>query len=183
MRRTKAVEVEPVGDGEYAFTARLTDQAFGGRFGGAEETVIHDIEITGRLRGPDLTVVDLEVTPHELPYRTCPSVAPAARALIGSALRGPWRKTVLAHLGGHKGCTHMTTLLLGLAEITTQVIFMQMNAETECTRETRTDGSWLDRSLEVNPDLLDVCHSLRHDSAVMLPVLQRRSTMGNNAGS
>lgn len=182
-RRTKTVDVEPVGAGEWAFTARLTDQAFDGRFGGDAETVIHDIEITGGVRGPTLTVVALEVTPHELPYRTCPSVAPAARALIGSALRGPWRKTVLEHLGGHKGCTHMTTLLLGLSEITTAVIFMQMNAETECSLQTRTDGSWLDRSLEVEPDLLDVCHSLRRDSAVMLPVLQRRSTMGNNAGS
>lgn len=182
-RRTKTVDVEPVGDGSYAFVARLTDQAFGGDYGGRDSTVIHDIEITGRVSGPDLTLTQIAVTPHELPYRTCPSVAPAAAALVGSSLRTGWRKAVLAHLGGAKGCTHMTTLLLGLAEITTQVIFMQMNEEVACTLETRTDGRWLDRSLDVEPNLLDVCHSLRRDSAVMLPVLEARSTRGNNPSS
>ncbi|GAA0608242.1 hypothetical protein GCM10009547_07740 [Sporichthya brevicatena] len=171
--------MQPTGKGEYSFEARLTDRAFGGDYGGPSDTVIHDIEITGRLRGPELTVVSLTVTPHELPYRTCPTVAPAAAALVGASLRSGWRKTVLAHLGGAKGCTHMTTLLLGLAEITTQVIFLEMNSTTECTRESRTDGRWLDRSLEVEPNLLDVCFSLRRDSPVMIPVLDRRSSMGN----
>ena len=178
-RRTKTVDVAPAGEGEYTFVARLTDQAWDGAFGGPTEVVIHDIEITGRLRGRDLTVVELDVTPLELPYRPCPTIAPAAAALVGHPLRGPWRKTVLAHLGGHRGCTHMTTLLLGLAEVTTQVIFQEMNARTPYTPVTREDGTWQDTGLDIEPGLVDVCHSLRHDSPVMIPLLRARSDMVN----
>jgi hypothetical protein len=182
-RRTKTVDVVPAGDGEYSFTARLTDQAWDGQFGGPDEVVIHDIEITGRLRGPDLTVIELEVTPLELPYAPCPTVAPAAAALVGHTLRGPWRQTVLSHLGGHQGCTHMTTLLLGLAEVTTQVIFQEMNERTPYTPVTRTDGSWHGTGLDIEPGLVDVCYSLRRDSPVMIPLLAGRSDMVNNPGN
>jgi hypothetical protein len=173
-KRTKTVEVVPEAGGGYAFTARLTDRAWDGQFGGPGEVVIHDIEITGRLSGPDLTVTQLDVTPLELPYGPCPTVAPAAAALVGSGLRRGWRQAVLGHLGGAKGCTHMTTLLLGLAEVTTQVIFQEMNARTPYTPVTRRDGSWQGTGLDIAPDLVDVCYSLRQDSPVMIPLLRDR---------
>ncbi|WP_019873360.1 DUF2889 domain-containing protein [Sporichthya polymorpha] len=180
-RRTKTFDVHPQGDGVYSFVARLTDEAWNGEFGGPDQVTIHDIEVRGRLEGPELTVTALTVTPLELPYTPCPRVAPAAGALVGQALRGGWRKAVLAVLGGTAGCTHQTTLLLGLAEITTHVIFLEMNARTPYDPVTRVDGTWMSTGLDIEPGLVDVCHGLSRTGEVLLPIL-RRSDMVNERG-
>lgn len=180
-RRTKIVDVQPKGDGIYEFVARLTDEAWDGDFGGLGHVTIHDIEVRGRLEGPDLTVTELTVTPFELPYAPCPLVAPAASALVGQALRTGWRKAVLSVLGGTKGCTHQTTLLLGLAEITTHVVFLEMNARTPYDPVTRADGSWTATGLAIEPNLVNVCHGLARDGEVLVPLLGR-SSMVNDHG-
>lgn len=180
-RRTKTFDVDPLGNGVYGFAARLTDEAWDGDFDGRDHAIIHDIEVRGRLRGPSLEVVEIEVLPRELPYAPCPRVAPAARALVGQALRSGWRKAVLSVLGGTRGCTHQTTLLLGLAEITTHVIFLEMNARAPFTPVSRVDGSWMGTGLEIEPGLVDVCHGLARSGEVLVPLLGR-SGMANDRG-
>lgn len=172
-RRTKVIDVHPKGGGVYEFTARLTDEAWNGDFGDLDHVTIHDIEVRGRLEGPDLTVTELTLTPLELPYAPCPRVAPAASALVGHGLRAGWRKAVLSALGGTRGCTHQNTLLLGLAEITTHVVFLEMNDRTPYDPVTRVDGSWTSTGLDIEPNLVNVCHGLARTGEVLVPLLGR----------
>src|SRR5215471_358111 len=116
-RRTKTLEVTALGDGRYEFEAVLLDESCGGRYEAQarDRITIHHFVITGTAAGPALQLQSLRVRAEEHPFPQCPFVIPAAERLIGSSLLSGWRKDVLDGLGGSAGCTHITTLLLGLA--------------------------------------------------------------------
>ena len=66
-----------------------------------------------------LTVSDgLEVRAAEAvteagPFDLCGAITPKFASLIGLRIGPGWRKAVLERMGGVKGCTHLTELLLG----------------------------------------------------------------------
>jgi hypothetical protein len=78
--------------------------------------------------------------------------------LVGERIGPGWRKTVLAKMGGVRGCTHLTDLLLG--PVTTTVMQTIASARTE--RESRNSTG--------KPALLDSCHAFASDG----PVVQRQ---------
>jgi Protein of unknown function (DUF2889) len=178
VTRTKTVDVISLGDGEYRLEARLTDLSHGGGYGPAAGSaddvpysgVIHDIALTGRVRGPGLEVVELDVQALTVPYATCPFVLPLVKQLIGQELMSGWRRAVLDLSGGTRGCTHVNTLLLGLTEMQTMVFFLKMNERVAYDAETRTSGEWIAAGLDVAPQLADVCYSLRRDGPVLAKV-------------
>jgi len=173
--RTKTVEVIPLGGGEYRLEARLTDLSRGGNYGPGQtdgddappSKVIHDIALTGRVRGPGLEITELDVQALTVPYATCPFVLPALQQLIGKELLHGWRRAVLDLSGGTLGCTHVNTLLLGLTEMQTMVIFLEMNERLPYTAENRTSGDWMSAGLTVAPQLGDACYSLRRGGPVL----------------
>jgi hypothetical protein len=166
--RTKTTELEALGDDRYRLRARLTDVSSGGNHGaGTDAGVIHDFVLNGELAGPDLVVTALDVRADDHPYAACPDVLPLCQELIGSSLASGWRRTVLDQLSGTRGCTHVTTLLLGLGEVRTQAFFLRMNAEVPYTEDTRTDGSWTASGLRIAPSLAGACHALRRSGAVI----------------
>ena len=165
--RTKTVDVVPEADGRFRFSARLTDRAFGGDYGGAENVTVHDFHAEGVLEGPSLIVTELRVTAIEHPYAQCPFVTPASTNLVGLPLMGGWRRAVLGTLAGTRGCTHVNTLLLGLSEITTMVFFLRMNQDVAYTPESRRDGSWINVGLGIAPSLTDACYSLASEGPVL----------------
>src|ERR1700684_4515178 len=148
VTRTKTVEVTPLGGGDYRLEARLTDLSRGGNYGPAPEDgsdapssrVIHDIAITARVRGPGLEMTELDVRPLTIPYASCPFVLPTLQQLIGKELTHAWRRAVLDLSGGTRGCTHVNTLLLGLTEMQTMVIFLEMNERLAYTAGNRASG-------------------------------------------
>ena len=178
VTRTKTVDVISLGDGEYRLEARLTDLSGGGDYGPAagragdvpDSSVIHDIALTGRVRGPGLEVVELDVQAFTVPYATCPFVLPLVKQLIGQELMSGWRRAVLELSGGTRGCTHVNTLLLGLTEMQTMVFFLKMNERVAYAAETRASGEWIAAGLDVAPQLADVCYSLRRDGSVLAKV-------------
>ena len=178
VTRTKTVDVISLGDGEYRLEARLTDLSGGGDYGPAagragdvpDSSVIHDIALTGRVRGPGLEVVELDVQAFTVPYATCPFVLPLVKQLIGQELMSGWRRAVLELSGGTRGCTHVNTLLLGLTEMQTMVFFLKMNERVAYDAETRASGEWIAAGLDVAPQLADVCYSLRRDGSVLAKV-------------
>jgi Protein of unknown function (DUF2889) len=175
--RTKTVEVIPLGGGEYRLEARLTDLSRGGNYGpgptdggGAPSSkVIHDVALTGRVRGPGLEITELDVQTLTVPYASCPFVLPALQQLIGKELMHGWRRAVLDLSGGTLGCTHVNTLLLGLTEMQTMVIFLKMNERLAYTAENRVSGDWMAAGLPVVPELADACYSLRRGGPVLGP--------------
>ncbi|MDR0344227.1 MAG: DUF2889 domain-containing protein [Nocardiopsaceae bacterium] len=169
VRRTKTLDVQPLGGDRYAFTARLTDVSAGGDHGsgGGEARVIHDFEAEGEVTGALLEIARLEIRAPTTPYPTCPFVLRITEDLVGEQLAAGWRRTVLAHGGGTRGCTHVNTMLLGLSEIQTMVFFLRMNGEVPFTAEARRDGTWMRAGLAIAPQLVDACYSLRRDGPVL----------------
>jgi Protein of unknown function (DUF2889) len=162
VTRAKTMEVTPVGEDRYRFTARLTDSSENGNYPGGAAT-IHDFGLEGEAEGPDLTLVSLDVHAYAHPYADCPFVIPATQRLIGQPLLSGWRRAVIAQGAGPAGCTHVNTLLIGLGELSTMVYFVKINASVPYARETLTDGRWTQGALDVSPGLAGVCHGLRAD--------------------
>jgi hypothetical protein len=174
VNRSKTMDLTRIGPDRYRLSGRLTDTSHHGNYGSAEATgqcgsqaVIHDFLVKGELAGPELIVTSLEVVAAVHPYRQCPNILPRCQALIGRSVARGWRSTLLETLGATAGCTHVTTLLLGLAEARTMAFFLQMNAETEYTAQTRDDGRWTATSLEVAPGVVGACHALVESGPVI----------------
>ena len=174
ITRTKTVDLIPLGGGEYRLEGRLTDLSRGGNCGSAEEgadgaprsSVVHDITVTVLVRGPGLEVVDLDVQAPTVPYPSCPFVVPVLKQLIGRQLTSGWRRAVLDLSGGTRGCTHVNTLLISLAEMQAMVIFLRMNERVEHSAESRANGQWISAGFDIAPQLADACYSLRRDGPV-----------------
>src|ERR1700760_837916 len=128
MLRSKTTELTIVSDTRFHLVARLTDVAHGGRYvPAAPSATIHDFTVEGDLDGDDLVIASLTVTAGAHPYGGCPAVVPRGQELVGSSLASGWRRLVLSTMGATSGCTHVTTLLLGLAEARTMAFFLRMN--------------------------------------------------------
>jgi hypothetical protein len=112
-------------------------------------------------------VTALRAHAETFPYATCPFVLDTVNDLVGGNLMSGWRRAVLARTAGTRGCTHITTLLLGLAEIQTMVFFLRMNREVPFNAETRENGRWTSEGLRTAPSLVDACYSLRRDGEVI----------------
>ena len=166
VTRAKTMQVTPAGADRYRFTARLTDSSEHGNYPGGAVT-IHDFGLEGEAEGPDLTLVLLDVHAYSHPYADCPFVIPATQQLIGQPLMSGWRSAVIGQGGGTAGCTHVNTLLMGLAELSTMVYFLKINPSVPYARETLADGRWTEAALQVSPGLAGVCHGLRADGRAL----------------
>jgi len=174
VTRSKTIELSRTGPDHYRLLGRLTDISFHGHYGsnpGVGETpyggVIHDFVVDGELQGSDLIVTNLDVRAETHPYRQCPAILPSCQTLVGKSLAGGWRRTVLETLGATAGCTHVTTLLLGLAEARTMAFFLRMNAAQAYTEQTRADGRWTAAGLDLAPSIVDACHVLSSSGTVI----------------
>jgi Protein of unknown function (DUF2889) len=187
--RSKTIEVTLAGPQRYSFRGRLTDMSLCGDYGpecdppetaGSQQRrrTIHDFGVNGLIEGRDLVLADLTVEALTHPYGLCPVVIPRCRVLVGHSLTTGWRRMVLKALGGSSGCTHVTTLLLGLAEARTLVFFLEMNAKTPYTKSTRSDGRWTATGLEVAPSIVGACHALA-DTGSVIRTARHRSPRPN----
>jgi hypothetical protein len=168
-RRTKTLQVTPLPDGDFAFSTTLVDESFGGTYeeSGRDSTVVHQFTIEGRITGADLRLDSLEVRADEHPFAQCPLVFSATGQLVGESLLSGWRRNVLDRFGRAAGCTHVTTLLLGLSEVTTLIYFQRMNRLAPYGPGTRGSGAWIAGSLDQGATLSGACHVLTVDGEVL----------------
>lgn len=104
----------------------------------------------------DLTVRACEAATEAGPFDVCGDITPVFAGLVGERIGPGWRKRVLAMMGGSRGCTHLTDLLLGPMTTTA----MQTVAAARFRRENRgAEGQ--------KPALVDSCHALATDSTVV----------------
>jgi len=161
VERTKSLQVSPAPDGSFTFTTRLTDRSWRGHYEhGDNSALIHDFTVIGAV-GADLVVTRLEVDAVEHPYDLCPAILPACGLLVGASLGTGWRKAVLGNMAGRRGCTHVTTLLLGLTEVSTMVFFLRINERLRFGPAARADGSWMAAGYDLVPSLDGACHVLQ----------------------
>jgi Protein of unknown function (DUF2889) len=168
MTRTRVLDLRPVDEETYAFRASLLDQAQGGRYeSGSDTEVVHDFLVKGRVARRDLRILELAVEAVTHPYAACPNIVGVAQKLVGASLNIGWRRTVLKHLGGSQGCTHVTTLLLSLSELIAPFYFLEANQSLPYGKATRADGSWMKACLAVSGSLDGACHVLASDGEVI----------------
>jgi hypothetical protein len=180
VNRIKTIDLTSIGMQRYHFRGRLTDTSFHGNYGAdppQADATIHDFVVDGELCGEDLTVARLDVSAETHPYSQCPAMLPSCQALVGQSVGRGWRATVLNALGATAGCTHVTTLLLGLAEARTMAIFLQMNADTAYSPQSRGDGRWTATGLDVAPGIVGACHALQSSGPV---IRQARAVAGGD---
>jgi hypothetical protein len=172
--RTKTTELSVTGDTSFHLIARLTDMSYGGVYAtAAGSSPIHDFTIEGDLEGDDLVITALEAGAVTHPYQGCPTVVPRCQELVGRSLVSGWRRIVLDMLGGTAGCTHVTTLLLGLSEVRTMAFFLRMNERLPYSPQTREDGRWTAAGLELAPSIVGACHVLTRSG----PTVARASAL------
>jgi hypothetical protein len=179
VTRSKTMELHSDGPERYRLIGRLTDTSFNGDYGpptgcgdSPNDQVIHDFIVDGDLLGSDLVITRLDVRAETHPYRQCPAILPSCQNLVGKALAAGWRRTVLETLGATAGCTHVTTLLIGLAEARTMAFFLQMNATEAYCAQTRGDGRWTAAGLDIAPSIVNACHVLSSSGPVVLEAQQ-----------
>ena len=164
------------GTESYHLGGRLTDVSFHGDHGpGATQGVIHDFVVDCELSGTDLVITSLDVRAETHPYARCPTILPTCQELVGHSLASGWRRTVIAALGSTAGCTHVSTLLLGLAEARVMSFFLRVNEQVAYTPETREDGRWTAVGLDLSPTIVGACHALSSTGQLVRDAREVRS--------
>jgi hypothetical protein len=168
-RRTKTLDVAPLEDGRIRFETSLVDRSFGGAYEppDCDSLVLHDFRMEGTASGADLILETLSVRAEAHPFPQCPFIIPATEDLVGHSLLSKWRSNVLERFRGTSGCTHVTTLLLGLSEVTTLMYFQRMNEHRVYGPKTRASGEWIAGSLDLGQTLQGACHVLAAEGPVV----------------
>ncbi len=116
---------------------------------------IHHMRV--RLTVDDALVVrGAEASTAAGPFNICGDVTGAYGSLAGLAIKPGWRKEVLKRVGGVKGCTHVTDLLIGPLAVTAY------QTVVPARRHLSTDAKAKKR-----PPLIDSCHALARTSPVV----------------
>lgn len=104
----------------------------------------------------DLCVHAIEVTTESAPFNVCANIEPAFQCLKGLTIAPGWRRRVLERMGGVRGCTHLTDMLLGPMAVTA---FQTVAAARAKRAHESEEGK--------PPLLLDSCHALSRHGAVV----------------
>ncbi len=101
----------------------------------------------------DMVIRGIEAVTDASPYAVCPSITPNFKKLTGLKIGPGWRKKMLEHLGGVKGCTHLVELLGPLAT----TAFQATNRARENHRATSPQQA------AVRPFQINACHMYKDD--------------------
>jgi hypothetical protein len=137
-------------DGLFDIDAHLNDSkdrdyplAIGTR---SKDIPVHEMHIRVTI-DKSYNVIDIEATTEQMPYPGyCNTIGSEYKKLIGANLMRGFRKSIAEHMGGVKGCTHLSELLGYLPTAAVQT-FAGLKRETE---------GWGDKK----PFQLDACHAL-----------------------
>jgi hypothetical protein len=137
-------------DGLFDIDARLIDSkdrdyplAMGNR---SKDIPVHEMHVRVTI-DRKFNVIAIEAVTDHMPYPGhCNTIGPEYKKLIGANLMKGFRKSIAEHMGGVKGCTHISELLGYLPTAAVQT-FAGLKRETE---------GWGDKK----PFQLDACHAL-----------------------
>ena len=97
--------------------------------------------------GRDFVIRAIEVKSDRVPYPDgCEHIAPAYKKLVGANLMHGFRKVLYEHMGGVRGCSHVTELIAFLPTAAMQT-FASLVRDADPRAETK-------------PFQLDRCHAL-----------------------
>ncbi|MEQ8666080.1 MAG: DUF2889 domain-containing protein [Rhodospirillales bacterium] len=147
-------------DGLWDIEGRITDTksysfANHDRGGIAAGEPLHDMIVRLTIDS-DRKVIHAEAATENAPFSICPSAAGAVGRLEGLRIAPGWRRGVIAAMGGVKGCTHITDLVVGpMATTAFQTVIPDGTAE----------GKVRDR--RPAEQLVNSCHAFASDGPVV----------------
>jgi hypothetical protein len=115
---------------------------------------IHFMEIRLTI-DDDMVIHEAEATTNAGPFHVCGAITPTYAALKGLRIGSGWRRTVAERLGGVRGCTHITDLLLGPLAVTA---FQTLRAVRF--------KQYAERAFGEKPPHLNSCHAFASDGAI-----------------
>jgi hypothetical protein len=120
--RTLRMDAVRVSDTELEVTGRLIDDRPEPEdwFGVPSGLVIHDMQVTLRVRHPDLVITAADAAMHERPYTLCTDAVPPLQRLIGLSVARGFTRAVNERLGRARGCAHLTALVHAIAPVVRQ---------------------------------------------------------------
>jgi hypothetical protein len=82
--------------------------------------IVHDMIIRMIVRGPDMTIEDIDVEMVGVPRDVCRETQNSLEPVKGIKIKAGFTEKVKAKVGGAKGCTHLVALLLAMAPAAVQ---------------------------------------------------------------
>ena len=120
-------------------------------------TAVHNMRL--RLTVDDtMSVKDVDASLDAGPHKTCPSITPAYKVLIGDRIKPGWNLRVRELLGGVRGCVHLVEMLGPIGTIA----FQTMGPTLARQRQDAAAGITRTKPLRI-----DTCHAMASDSEVV----------------
>ncbi len=77
--------------------------------------VVHRIAVLLRIGGWPLTILEAEGRMFDIPHPQCPITLDSLQGIVGLPISAGFTSEVRKRLGGVKGCTHLTHLVISMA--------------------------------------------------------------------
>ncbi len=107
-----------------------------------------------QIRGPNLTIENIEVEMPTVPYEECIATLTSLEPIKGMRIASGFTNDVKELIGGPKGCAHLVALLVSMASAAVQ------GAWTAFSRRPAEPSGYLDRAMEA---IVDTCWVWRKD--------------------
>jgi len=149
-------------DGLWDIEGHLVDHktyGFDNRWRGRVEAGMPVHEMRMRLTIDEKMLVrGVEAVTDAAPFPACAEITPAYRKLEGMRIGPGWNVQVRRMLGGVRGCTHLVEMLGPMATVAYQTLVGQR-------RKTADDAT--PEQPRRKPPIIDTCHALASDGAVV----------------
>lgn len=120
--------------------------------------IVHDLVIRMIIRGPKLTIEDVEVEMLTIPNPDCREIQNSLQPLIGQTISSGFTTKVHRLVGGVKGCAHLVALTRAMASAAIQ------GAWSAVSTAPLSKGQLSKRHLKA---VVDTCHLWRADGPLM----------------
>jgi Protein of unknown function (DUF2889) len=115
---------------------------------------VHHMIIRMQVKGPDLTIEDIEVEMPTIPYEECIETLTSLEPVKGMQIASGFTSEVKNLVGGVKGCAHLVALLVSMASAAVQ------GAWTAVSRRPADSSGYRQRAMEA---IVDTCRVWRRD--------------------
>jgi hypothetical protein len=115
---------------------------------------VHYMVIRMHVRGPNLTIEDIEVDMPTVPYEECIATLTSLEPVKGMRIASGFTNDVKELVGGPKGCAHLVALLVSMASAAVQ------GAWTAVSGRPAEQSGYRDRAIQA---IVDTCRVWRKD--------------------
>ena len=115
---------------------------------------VHHMIVRMLVRGPKLTIADIEVEMPTVPYTECIETLASLEPVKGMHIASGFTNDVKEVVGGANGCAHLVALLVSMASAAVQ------GAWTAVSRRPNQQSGYLDRAMAA---IVNTCRVWRKD--------------------